>query len=398
MHMYQEHEFELEEMQQRNLQLQKDSIELEEKSEAAIGEGSETASVPSAASSAVTSSKNAIHARDRSKSLKRMYSDAATANQVTESISTTLDNAVDKIDHKLETVENKIRDLVATFFTKLSTWHMIAVIVMFLTCYFILVTVFCILMEFVFTEIFWNSYFTNLIVCCSLCVLALFYVYVYYTQKVEYYRKTFKWHTQKSSVILAVALIIVFVVGAILTIAIACAIRFWQYNPAGIIHTAIIFTAFCVLAALTTLWIVLYFKKPAFNLDIVKAESTEPPLPRWTLFIAYPAMWAYIAAWSYCLIIYGIKFGPEKQKNWLISTFSGIAQDVFIDHPFAIVREVALLLVLYIIAALFFESTGISATGSKDVAENLKVMAAARHRLRVNRTFAKPRLMLRKKF
>lgn len=71
--------------------------------------------------------------------------------------------------------------------------------------------------------------------------------------------------------------------------------------------------------------------------------------------------------WSYFLIIYGIKFGPEKQKQWLISTFSGIAQDNFLNQPFNIVKQLAIAFAIYTLATLLFESAGSGPVASADV-------------------------------
>lgn len=170
------------------------------------------------------------------------------------------------------------------------------------------------------------------------------------------FKKTLRWPISKVGIGVAVVLTIVFICFAVLTVAIASGLTFWQSYPEGVIHTAIVFVANLALAGNCVAWIVLTLRHPGFNLSVVEEVEQEPPLPTWTLLFAYPLCWIYIGVWSYILIIYGIKFGPEKQKQWLVSSFSGFAQDVFLNQPLNIVKKLAVDIAIFTLASLMFAS------------------------------------------
>lgn len=196
------------------------------------------------------------------------------------------------------------------------------------------------------------------------------------TQKREAFKKTLQWQVSKVGIVVAVIFTIVWILLGFIAVGVASALQFWQNHPTGTIHTAIVFVACLALAANGIAWIVLTVRKPTLELDVnndAQAKSTaaeEAPLPWWTLFLVYPLCLAYIGVWSYLLIIYGIKFGPEKQKQWLLSTFTGIANDLFVNEPFNIVKELLLMFLLYLLAVLFFDSA------IRDTSSQVQIAAA----------------------
>ena len=142
----------------------------------------------------------------------------------------------------------------------------------------------------------------------------------------------------------------------IVTFIVASSLQFWHGN--GWQHVTIVAVFWVCLAILAAISIARIARKPQItSTEIQSVAQYHAPIPYWAQFIIYPLSWAYMLIWGYLLIIYGIKFGPEKQNGWLISAFTGIVQENLITHPVKVLVKIVLItFVFHLINTLFFDS------------------------------------------
>ena len=71
----------------------------------------------------------------------------------------------------------------------------------------------------------------------------------------------------------------------------------------------------------------------------VKLDDDDelPPVRAWKKYIAFPVLIVLTLLPMFMLLLYGLKWGPPKTKSWFIASCLGIALDLLVVEPLAIV-------------------------------------------------------------